>query len=73
LGLIEAAANTIGTPIDQVLLLCYHYDPRTGQYGLVVMNTLRLAGLATVLALGTFIIVMLRRDRRANLASREAR
>jgi protein SCO1/2 len=73
LGLIEAAANTIGTPIDQVLLLCYHYDPRTGQYGLVVMNTLRLAGLATVLALGTFIVVMLRRDRRANLAAREAR
>ncbi len=73
LGLIEAAANTIGTPIDQVLLLCYHYDPRTGQYGLVVMNSLRLAGLATVLALGTFIVVMLRRERQANLATREAR
>jgi protein SCO1/2 len=73
LGLIEAAANTIGTPIDQVLLFCYQYDPRTGQYGLVVMNTLRLAGLATVLALGAFILVMLRRERHANLATREAR
>ncbi|HYL79844.1 MAG TPA: SCO family protein, partial [Candidatus Acidoferrum sp.] len=59
LGLIETAANTIGTPIDQVLLFCYHYDPLTGQYGLIVMNVLRLAGLATVLALGGFILVML--------------
>ncbi len=73
LGLIEAAANTIGTPIDQVLLYCYHYDPLTGKYGLIVMNALRLAGLATVLALGTFIVVMLRRERLANLKTREAR
>ncbi len=73
LGLIEAAANTIGTPIDQVLLYCYHYDPLTGRYGLIVMNTLRLAGLATVLALGTFIVVMLRRERHANLATKEVR
>jgi protein SCO1/2 len=73
LGLIEAAANTIGTPIDQVLLYCYHYDPLTGQYGLIVMNVIRLAGLATVLALGTFIVVMLRRERLANLKTREAR
>jgi protein SCO1 len=73
LGLIEAAANKIGTPIDQVLLYCYHYDPLTGKYGLIVMNVLRLAGLATVLALGGFILVMLRRERHANLATREVR
>jgi protein SCO1 len=73
LGLIEAAANTIGTPIDQVLLYCYHYDPLTGQYGLIVMNVIRLAGLATVLGLGTFIVVMLRRERLTNLKTREAR
>ncbi|MEW6299071.1 MAG: SCO family protein [Thermodesulfobacteriota bacterium] len=64
LGLVEASANRIGSPIDQVLLFCYHYDPVTGKYGLLIMNVLRLAGLATVLALGTFIAVMLRRDRR---------
>ena len=73
LGLIEAAANKIGTPIDQVLLYCYHYDPLTGQYGLIVMNVIRLAGLATVLALGTFIVVMLRRERLGNLTTRGAR
>ena len=63
LGLIEAADNRIGSPVDQLLLLCYQYDPRTGQYGLVIFNSLRLAGVATVLALGTFVVVMVRRDR----------
>ncbi len=73
LGLIEASANKIGTPIDQVLLYCYHYDPLTGTYGLVVMNAIRLAGLVTILILGTFVFIMLRRDRRTDLRAREAR
>jgi protein SCO1/2 len=62
LGLVEASANKIGSPIDQVLLFCYHYDPLTGKYGLLIMNVIRIAGFATVLSLGTFIVVMLRRD-----------
>jgi protein SCO1/2 len=73
LGLVEAAAQRIGSPIDQLLLYCYHYDPLTGKYGLIMMNILRLAGLGTVLALGTFILLMLRRDRRAPMQAREAR
>ncbi len=63
-GLIEAAQGRIGSPVDQILLYCYHYDPKTGKYSLLVMNVLRLAGAATVLALGGFILVMLHRDRR---------
>lgn len=64
LGLVEAAANTIGSRIDQLLLFCYHYDAATGTYGLVIMNVIRLAGLVTVLGLGVFMGVMFRRDRR---------
>lgn len=64
LGLVEASEGKVGSPVDQVLLLCYHYDPVTGKYGVVIMNVLRLAGIATVLALGTFMFVMFRRDRR---------
>lgn len=63
-GLIEAAKGTIGTPIDQLLLYCYHYDPRTGRYGLVIMNVLRLAGLTTVAGMVTLMGIMFRRDRR---------
>jgi len=65
LGLIEAADNRIGSPVDRVLLYCMHYDPLTGKYGLVIKNVLRLSGLTTVLLLGGFITVMLSRERAA--------
>jgi protein SCO1 len=62
-GLIEASEHKIGTPVDEVLLYCFHYDPKTGRYGAVVMNIVRLGGAVTLLGLGAFIFVMLRRDR----------
>jgi protein SCO1/2 len=65
LGIVEASAGKIGTPVDALLLYCYHYDPMTGRYGLVIMRAIRMAGAATVLAIGAFIVVMLRRERRA--------
>lgn len=65
LGLIEASEGRLGSPIDSVLLLCYHYDPATGQYGTAVLNLVRLGGIATVLAFLTFLAVSLRRERAA--------
>ena len=62
LGLIEASRDKIGTLVDQVTLYCYHYDPKTGRYGAVVTNIMRLAGAATMLILGGFLIVMFKRD-----------
>jgi protein SCO1/2 len=50
LGLIEASANKIGSRVDQLLLFCYHYDPATGKYG-IVMKTMRIAGALTVIAI----------------------
>jgi protein SCO1 len=64
-GLVEASQNKIGNLGDQVLLYCYHYDPRTGKYGAVISNILKLSGLATVLLLGAFVFIMFRADRRA--------
>jgi protein SCO1 len=72
LALVEAAGGTIGSAVDQLLLYCYHYNPLTGKYGLVIMGALRLAGLSTVLAIATFIITMLRRERRGALPEAEA-
>ena len=63
-ALVEASAGKLGSRIDSLLLYCYHYDPITGRYGLAVMRAIRLTGAATVLALGAFIVVMVRRDRR---------
>ncbi len=63
LGLVEASDNKIGTPADQLLLFCYHYDPTTGKYGMVITQITRALGTATVLALGAFVFIMIRRER----------
>ena len=62
LGLIQASENKIGTVVDQVLLYCYHYNPDTGKYGAIISRVLQLAAGATVLILGTFLVVMFRMD-----------
>ena len=63
LGLIEASQNRIGSIVDQVLLFCYHYDPVTGKYGLVILRTMRIVGVLFVLGLGMYVILMWRRER----------
>lgn len=62
LGLVEASAHKIGTPVDQLLLYCFHYDPATGRYGAVVMNIIRLGGIATVLAIVGMLFLLRRRS-----------
>ena len=62
LGLVEASKGKIGSFVDQLVLYCYHYDPRQGRYGAAIFNILRMSALATVLALGGFIILLLRRE-----------
>ena len=70
LGLVEASKGKIGSVADQVLLYCFHYDPRQGRYGAAIFNILRLSALATILALGGFMLIMFRRD---SLAARQGR
>ena len=65
LGLVEASKGKIGTLVDQLLLYCYHYDPRQGRYGVAIFNVLRISALTTVLLLGGFVFWMMRRERRA--------
>jgi protein SCO1/2 len=60
LGLVEASGNRIGSPIDQLLLYCFHYDPAEGKYGLVIMNVVRLLGALTVLAVALLWFVLWR-------------
>lgn len=62
LALVESSQNKIGNAVDQVLLYCFHYDPSTGHYGAVVMNMVRLGGIITVLILGVFMAISLRRE-----------
>jgi protein SCO1/2 len=72
LGLVEASQNRIGTPVDTLMLYCYHYDPATGKYGAVVMNIMRVAGVITVgLMVGLFFF--LRKISRRRMTVSEAR
>ena len=61
-ALVEASEGRVGSVVDNLLLYCFHYDPMTGRYGVYIMRTLRIAGVATVLLIGTFIVVMVRRE-----------
>lgn len=65
LGLIQASQNKIGTLVDQVLLYCYHYDPRSGKYGAIVSRIISIAGAITVVVLGGFLILMFRLEPKA--------
>jgi len=64
LGLIESSAGRVGSAVDQVLLLCYHYDPLTGRYGLAISGALRAAGTVTAILVASYLVVMYRRERR---------
>jgi protein SCO1 len=60
LGLVEASEGKIGTPVDQILLFCYHYDAATGKYSLLISRVLKAAGIFTVLVIGIGIFLLAR-------------
>lgn len=72
LGLVEAADNKIGSPIDQFLLTCYHYDPVSGEYSLAIMNIIRIFGLLTVVTLGATLLILLRNDKNNKMTPQSA-
>jgi protein SCO1/2 len=67
-GLIEAAEDRIGSPVDQLLLYCFHYDPSTGKYSATVLNIVRLGGALTVLGLLGFVVTSGRGSKRGRKA-----
>ena len=64
LALVESGEGRVGSPVEELLLYCFEYDPTTGRYGLVVMNLVRLGGILTVAAIAGFMFVMRRREPR---------
>ena len=66
LGLNEASSNKIGSPVDNILTYCYHYDPRTNKHDLIIARVVQLGGLVTMVCLGGFLFVMFRRDYRTD-------
>lgn len=68
LGLVEAASRKIGTPLDAIALLCFHYNPLTGKYAVAIMRLVQLGAIVTVLTLAVGISLMKRRERSVRLA-----
>ncbi|GJQ20346.1 MAG: electron transporter SenC [Bacteroidia bacterium] len=64
-AVMEASQERIGSAVDQLLLLCYQYDPAAGKYSLLVSTVLKISAVITVVTLGGFMVVMLRRERKA--------
>jgi protein SCO1/2 len=62
LGLVDASAGKIGTPIDHVLLFCYQYDPSSATYSASILKIIRLGGILTVLCIVGAILIFRRRD-----------
>jgi protein SCO1/2 len=62
LGLNEASSNRIGSPVDNILTYCYHYDPQTNKHSLIVARVVQAGGGLTVMLLGGFMLLMFRRD-----------
>jgi protein SCO1/2 len=60
LGLVDASDGKIGSPVDAILLYCYHYDPHTGKYGLLINRIIIAAGLLTVALMSISIFILAR-------------
>ena len=73
LALVEAGDHKIGSPVDQLLLACFHYDPASGKYSLAVMRVVRAGGVATLLVIGGAVVMLRRRERRGPLPTDPAR
>ena len=71
LGLVEASENRIGSPADQILLFCYHYDPSTGKYSVLVLRVLKLAAALTLLVLMTLFLVLKHKASREDIPAGE--
>jgi protein SCO1/2 len=63
-ALQEAGAGKVGSPIQQFILLCFHYSPLTGKYGNLIMATVRASGAITMVALGATVFILARRCRK---------
>jgi protein SCO1/2 len=70
-GIMDSAQAKIGTPAEQLLLYCYHYDPASGKYGLAILRVMRLAGVATLLGMGAMAFVFWKRNKRKVAGAQE--
>ena len=62
-GLMESAEEKVGSPAEQLLLYCYHYDPASGKYGIAILKVMRLASILTIAGIGVMLFILWRRNK----------
>jgi len=72
LSLVEAGQGKLGSPLDKLILFCFHYDAETHRYAVVATNVMKLGGLATLILLGGFVTLLWARERRHHHAGHAA-
>ena len=70
LALVESSEGHIGSPVDELLLYCFHYDPLSGRYGVVIMNLIRAGGVITVAFILAAMFFARRREPRVHAEGR---
>ena len=68
-ALIEASEGRVGSPVDKLILSCFHYDASLGEYGPFAMGIMRLGGAFMVLIVGIPLVFVWRRERRRRIPS----
>lgn len=63
-GLQGASENKVGSPIERLILLCFHYSPIQGKYGPLIMTAVRILGAVTIVGFSWFFIAMIRREKK---------
>lgn len=63
-ALQNASERQVGSPIERLVLLCFHYSPIRGKYGALIMTVLRIFAAATLAGMAWFAFVMFRREQK---------
>ena len=64
LGLVDASAGKIGTPVDHLLLFCYQYDPTKARYSATILTVMRMGAVVTLFCMVLGFVIFRRRDHR---------
>lgn len=58
-----ASRQNVSSPVTEFILRCFHYDPVTGRYGTLIMNSLRAGAFATLAIMAVCLVRWSRRYR----------
>jgi protein SCO1/2 len=70
-ALDQASGGKVGSPVEALVLYCYHYDPHTGHYTITIVRLIQLACLGTVAFLGIFMFLMFRQEAKGKYALKQ--